>query len=576
MADISAWRWLSYSPYTRRTTTAGAEASLRPTAFIGQPTDPAHTLIHMSRTRLSLLAVAAVLVLVGAIFVVVDNNAEDGPSGGVASERTVSIDAAGTTLSALVVTPKDEAKPALVVMPASWGQPATQYRPIARQLAAEGFLVVAYAQRGFGGSGGTVDLAGAATQADVGRVITWALRRTDADPKRVGLYGMSYGAGVSLLAAARDPRIKAVVALSTWTDLAASYDPNDTPSTRGLATLLGTGSSSKLRGDSAVTKLRTLLRTDPAAVGPYMRTLSATRSPASSLAQLNRNKTAVMLGNAFQDSLFGSQQLISFYQRLSGQKRLQLAGGDHGSPEAAALQGRSTTVTTAAAAWLDHFLRGADNGIAAESPIVLSDAATGAVHTLTRWPRATATATIPLGAPNSKAQTGADARAAWRSGIATGKDTVATSGPLVAPFSRYTPPTANLLDVRRQNAFVWTGPAASTPRTLAGTPQVRLNLGSTRSAATVISYLYDIDTTGKGQLMSVQPYTMTGLRRGELRPVIIDMQPIAWTLPSGHRLVLVIDTVDPRYTGLNPAGAQIVAASTTASPATLSLPSISS
>ena len=51
------------------------------------------------------------------------------------------------------------------------------------------------------------------------------------------MFGISYGAGISLLAAAHDRRVRAVAALSTWTDMAASLYPNGTTSTASLGGL---------------------------------------------------------------------------------------------------------------------------------------------------------------------------------------------------------------------------------------------------------------------------------------------------------------------------------------------------
>lgn len=526
----------------------------------------------MTRRRTaSLLAVAAVAVVGAGVAVVVATNRTPAATGGVASDKQVMIDAGDISLSAEVVTPRGESRPPVVVMPASWGQPATQYRAIARDLADRGYLVVSYAQRGMGKSGGRIDFAGSATQRDVGKVIDYALNSAKGDPKRVGLYGSSYGAGVSLLAAAKDPRVKAVAALSTWTDIARSYDPNRTPSIRALAITLGQQRNAT-REDATVRGLRTLLRGDPDALGARIRQLSPTRSPMTYVDALNRNGTAVMLANGFGDSLFPPQQLVSFYGKLTTKKRLQLAPGDHGGPEASAPRGDDSSVANAARAWLDQYVRGVDSGIAREAPIALTDANTGAVHTLRSWPRNALRDRIALGEPNSKTQTGAGGKVAWSSTILAGIDTAATSGSLVAPFGSYTAPTASLLTLTKAFAVAWTGPSRGEPVTLLGTPQVRVNLASAARSATVVAYLYDGDQEGTGQLISVQPYSLTGLRPGRARAVTIDLQPVAWTIPNGHRVVLVLDTVDPRYAGLNAEGARITVSATDASPASLSIP----
>uniref|UniRef100_UPI003F851196 CocE/NonD family hydrolase n=1 Tax=Pseudoxanthomonas winnipegensis TaxID=2480810 RepID=UPI003F851196 len=123
-------------------------------------------------------------------------------------ERIPSFD--GTELGAMVLVPTGQGSGPfpLVVMPASWSLPNLEYVGRATQMASQGYVVVSYTSRGFWDSTGQIDVAGPATVEDVSSVIDWALAHTAADPARIGVSGISYGAGTSLLAAARDPRIK--------------------------------------------------------------------------------------------------------------------------------------------------------------------------------------------------------------------------------------------------------------------------------------------------------------------------------------------------------------------------------
>ncbi|MFJ2666875.1 CocE/NonD family hydrolase [Nocardia fluminea] len=90
-----------------------------------------------------------------------------------------------------------------------------------------GYAVVAYTEGGLPGSGGELTVAGPEDVADGSLVTDWALAHpeTQADPERIGLAGISCGSGIGQLVAHEDPRVKAVVALSTWADLGeALYD----------------------------------------------------------------------------------------------------------------------------------------------------------------------------------------------------------------------------------------------------------------------------------------------------------------------------------------------------------------
>lgn len=146
----------------------------------------------------------------------------------------------GAQMGALVLVPQGQgAGPfPLIVMPASWSLPNLEYLGRATQLASDGYVVVSYTSRGFWDSAGQIDIAGPDTVEDVSAVIDWALAHTPANPNAIGASGISYGAGISLLAAERDPRIKAVAALSGWADLEASLYSNRTVSQQGVGLLV--------------------------------------------------------------------------------------------------------------------------------------------------------------------------------------------------------------------------------------------------------------------------------------------------------------------------------------------------
>jgi putative CocE/NonD family hydrolase len=458
-------------------------------------------------------------------------------------------------------------------MPASWGAAADAYRDIATRFAKEGYVVVSYAQRGFGGSSGRVDFAGPATQHDARAVIDWALHHTRADPKRIAMMGMSYGAGISLLTAAHDPRVKAVVALSTWADLAQVYDQDRTPNKYGLGVLIG-GTHPKAPFDDTVRRLRETLLDSPARVGPLLRSISPERSPDNFVRQLNANKPAIMIANAFEDSLFNPRQVIPFFDALHTAKRLELAAGDHGGPELSALSGQPNQTVDDAEAWLDHYMRGTPNGINTEDPIIFREVRTGQLYTYKRWPTATKKDEVTLAAPGTALRPGDAANPTWTATIRhAGTDSGASSGNMQFGSSdTYTPPPIVVPAIKPDDAFVWNGPALSSPVVLGGTPTVHLGLSSTSRTATIYLHLYDVDDTGHGSLVSFQPYTATGLSASKPRELTIDMQPISWSVPSGDHLTLVIDTYDQRYQSLTPAGNSVTVSSTSGEPAWFSAP----
>ncbi|HKC27740.1 MAG TPA: CocE/NonD family hydrolase, partial [Jatrophihabitans sp.] len=121
-----------------------------------------------ARQRLIIAAAVAAAVL-AAVLVVVLNRSQNTPQptgNPIASDVGAKIRTQGATLSAEVITPKGHGPFPLIVMPAAWGPPATVYHAIGTQFARVGYQIVAYAQRGFGGSTGKVDFAGGGSQHD--------------------------------------------------------------------------------------------------------------------------------------------------------------------------------------------------------------------------------------------------------------------------------------------------------------------------------------------------------------------------------------------------------------------------
>jgi uncharacterized protein len=87
---------------------------------------------------------------------------------------------------------------------------------LAGALADAGFLAVRYDKRGYGQSGGRSESATLLDQAEDARaVVRWLSSRKDVDPKRIAVVGHGEGAMVGLVAASREGKIAAVVAIAS-------------------------------------------------------------------------------------------------------------------------------------------------------------------------------------------------------------------------------------------------------------------------------------------------------------------------------------------------------------------------
>jgi predicted acyl esterase len=487
----------------------------------------------------------------------------------------------GAQLSAVVMVPKDQGIGPfpLVVMPSSWAAPDLQNVGSGAVLASQGYVVVGYTSRGFYDSQGLIDIAGPATVKDVSAMIDWALINTPSDLNAIGVVGTSYGAGTALLAAELDPRIKAVAATSAWGDLAASLYANQTPSSQAITGLALAGTVTGHPGpDLAAATSRILAGDFDGAVGVVL-PLAAVRSPVTQVSKLNANGTAVFLANAFNDSLFAPGQLVDFYGQLTGPKQLMFSQGDHGSAETAGSLGLPNEVYTAIDHWLDHYLKGLDNGVDTQSPVRLASQ-DGVWHDYADWAAVQQGATsyqlgkpthllLPTGSLAPVAGTG------WQSGIFTAVPTVATSG--VALVSGYLqaldfPPLASIPLVARAGAGVWVGPVYQTAQRVDGMPSLHVTVTPSQANTTLYAYLYSVDLLGTGQLIGHKPYSLRGATPGVPQSIDIRLEATSWNVPAGQQLALVIGTVDLRYAGVTQLGGTVTFSSPDANPSVLTVP----
>lgn len=105
-----------------------------------------------------------------------------------------------------------------IILSHGYGGSQDEMLPVVDFLHRAGFSVFTYAMRGCGGSGGSVTF-GALEQQDLISAVDYLTSRSDVDKERIGALGFSMGAGTTVLAAAHDARIKAVVDDSGWSNV---------------------------------------------------------------------------------------------------------------------------------------------------------------------------------------------------------------------------------------------------------------------------------------------------------------------------------------------------------------------
>lgn len=526
-------------------------------------------------------AAVSVTVLAGAAFGLAPSAQATAPAPTAATATTATADPAasgvsirfvdipgdgGVRLAANVVAPADadtSRRLPLVVLPTSWSLPQVEYLAQAKKLARTGYVVLTYNTRGFWQSGGRIETAGPPDIADASKVIDWALANTPADPGHIGMAGLSYGAGISLLAAGADQRIKAVVAMSGWADLVGSIYSGRTQHAQAAGLLGGAGELTGRPSEELRRILEDFFSSDLAKEQDLI-AWGKKRSPATYLDRINANGAAIMLGNSWGDSIFPPNSYADFFDKLTGPKRLELRPGDHATAELTGLLGLPNTAWNHARQWLDRYLKGERNGIDTEQPVRLMPRTAGG-DDYEGYPSWSA---VPSGQRRVPLGTTEGITANHDSGANAG--TVLLSGAL-DQFLKV-PPLVSIPLLPRSHAAVWQTGAFAREQRVRGTVKLHTTVTGDRSDGTAVAYLYDVGPLGVGKLITNAPFTFHDRTPGTPFGVDLELFSTAYDVPAGHRLALVVDTVDPLYIEHNPDGAHLTFSSPDADPSYLTVP----
>jgi ABC-2 type transport system ATP-binding protein len=205
-----------------------------------------------------------------------------------------------------------------------------------------GYYVISVDQRGHGASGGKIGLIDPEKEAkDISLIIDWAekhlyIARQQGDP-RVGMIGESYGGAVQLMASVKDPRIDAIVPITTWYDLNAALLPNGVAKSDWLMFLGAAGylfnpfhMDNRMAGQVA----REVLFDE---AQPELRATLANRSLSSHCSGDEMPHADALIIHGFRDTVFPMNQAIGMrdcFQRAGRDVRLVAIEHGHLAPTA--------------------------------------------------------------------------------------------------------------------------------------------------------------------------------------------------------------------------------------------------
>lgn len=82
---------------------------------------------------------------------------------------------------------------------------------------------------------------------------------------------------------------------------------------------------------------------------------------------------------------------------------------------------------------------------------------------------------------------------------------------------------------------------------LRGVPRLRLTVAPSEPDTTFVAYLFDVNALGVARIITHAPYTLLGGVPKTPATVDIALQVTGYDVRAGHRLMLVVDSVDPFY-----------------------------
>ncbi|MEU6600614.1 CocE/NonD family hydrolase [Streptomyces flaveolus] len=498
----------------------------------------------LRRPRRLTAAAAAVVVLAGA-GTWTAAVASDDPRAVRRSDQVMAVD--GVRLDTSYFTPAGTGRHPAVLLAHGFGGSKDDMRRQAEDLARDGYAVLTWSARGFGGSTGKIGLNDPKGEvADVSRLIDWLARQPQVlldkpgDP-RVGMAGGSYGGAISLLAAGHDHRVDAIAPAITYWNLADALFPNDVFKKLWAGVFVNTGGGCG-KFEPALCRMYDRVA-ESGTPDPAARKLLEERSPS---AVGDRIKVPTLLVQGQTDSLFPLGQADAAEKAIRANGAPVdvdwIAGGhDGGDMETSRIEARVR-------AWFDRYLKG-DKGT--DTGPAFRITRTGGVDSTdgTARLRGASAAAYPglRDHPRAIALTGGTQRVTNPAGASPpGVSALpGLGGGGLAQLSALGVGVS--LDFPGQYARFDSAPLTRDLR-ITGTPTATVHIISTRDDAVLFGKVYDVGPDGTRQVLPAQlvaPFRVAGATTG--KDVTVTLPAIDHEVQKGHRLRLVLASTDLGY-----------------------------
>ncbi len=453
----------------------------------------------------------------------------------------------GATLPGHVIYPSNiepGKKLPFVLFVHSWLLNQLEYVAQEVQFAKQGFVTACYDCRGWYGGEGKSDFVGPQEMDDLSSIIDHVLEIAPVDPEKIGVAGVSYGGGTSLLSVAFEPRIKAAFSMSGWADFNDALMPNH--SGKGLWDLL-LALSGNLLADPTANDWRWInayINKDPEGIAKADAAIRE-RSAITYIDKINQRRVPIYIHDNINDDLFTSRPAVKFFEQLTVPKKLALLNGIHATGEMPGMLFMSSWIWDEAYKWFAQWLKGEPTGIMQEP----------AVHIYTKWNDSLAAfedfpindTSLEFYLDQEKLIPETPPAASRVFTIENGILSDTNSGtPIISPllYSYANVPVKETWKIGGNSVSFVTEPFQE-HLTIMGLPQAKVFLRPDAPVYQFDLFLYDLGPSGRGEMIAHIPYTEYSGQVGSVTPITLDFNLVSYRLEPNHRIKLVISTYDP-------------------------------